>query len=302
MKRWARIFFAAGKSWSDDNAFKHAGAVSFYTLFSIAPITLIAVWLAGAIFGEEAARGELASQLAGLIGGEGALVVEKLLAESRPEAHGWMPAVIGVGVLLVGATTVFAQLQESLNDIWGVAARPTRNGFVVLLVRRLLSFAMVLTIGFLLLVSMVLTTVLSVATDYVQSVVALPTGVLRAIDLGLALGAVTVLFAMIFKVLPDVELRWRDVWKGAFITAVLFGVGRYFIAFYLGRTGVESTYGAAGSLVLLLMWIYYSTLILLFGVEFTRAYLEDRGLKVRPKSKAVRVRREVVPDDEDEAR
>jgi membrane protein len=149
---------------------------------------------------------------------------------------------------------------------------------------------------------MLLTTVLSVATDYVESVVALPAGVLHAIDLGLALAVVTVLFAMIFKVLPDVVLRWRDVWKGAFITALLFGAGRHLIAFYLGRTGVESTYGAAGALVLLLMWIYYSTLILIFGVEFTRAYLEDRGLKVRPKSKAVRVRREVVPDDEGEAR
>jgi membrane protein len=297
MRRWARIFFAAGRGWAEDNAFKHAGAVSFYTLFSIAPITLIAVWVAGAVFGEEAARGELANQLAGLIGGEGALVVEKMLAESRPEARGWVPAAVGLGVLLAGATTVFAQLQESLNEIWGVAARPSRNGFAVLLARRLLSFAMVLTIGFLLLVSMVLTTALSVATAHAREFVPLPPGVLRALDLGLALGVVTVLFAMIFKVLPDVILRWRDVWKGAFITALLFGVGRYLIAFYLGRTGVESTYGAAGSLVLLLMWIYYSTLILIFGVEFTRAYLEDRGLPVRPKSKAVRVRREVVADD-----
>jgi len=299
VKRWAKIFFAAGKSWVQDNAFKHAGAVSFYTLFSIAPIMLIAVTLAGAIFGEDAARGELANQLSGLIGQEGALAVEKLLADSRPDAHGWMPAVLGGVVLLIGATTVFAQLQESLNDIWGVAARPTRNSFVVLLVRRLLSFSLVLTIGFLLLVSMVLTTVISMATGFAQSIVPLPAAVLRALDLGLALGVVTVLFAMIFKVLPDVQLRWRDVWKGAFLTAVLFGVGRHLISFYLGSTGMASTYGAAGSLVLLLMWVYYSTLILLFGVEFTRAYMEDRGLKVTPKSKAVRVRRELIPDDEE---
>lgn len=298
MKRWARIFLAACKTWATNNAFKHAAAVSFYTLFSIAPIALIAVSLAGAFFGAEAARGELASRLAELIGDEGALVVEKLLAESRLEAHGWLPAVIGSVVLLVGATTVFAQLQKSLNEIWGVAARPTRNGIVVLLVRRMLSFALVLTIGFLLLVSMVLTTFISVAAGYAKSIVPLPAGVLQALDLGLALVVVTVLFAMIFKVLPDVELRWRDVWKSAFLTAVLFGVGRYLISFYLARTGLASTYGAAGSLVLLLMWIYYSTLILLFGVAFTRAHLENRGLEVRPKSKAVRVHREVVSDDE----
>lgn len=299
MKRWAKIFFAAGKSWVQDNAFKHAGAVSFYTLFSIAPILLIAVTLAGAIFGQDAARGELANQLSGLIGKEGALAAEKLLAESRPDAHGWMPAVFGGVILLVGATTVFVQLQESLNDIWGVAARPARNSFVVLLVRRLLSFSLVLTIGFLLLVSMVLTTVLSMATGFAQSIVPLPAAVLRALDLGLALAVVTVLFAMIFKVLPDVQLRWRDVWKGAFLTAVLFGAGRHLISFYLGSTGMASTYGAAGSLVLLLMWVYYSTLILLFGVEFTRAYMDDLGLKVRPKSQAVRVRRELVPEDEE---
>ena len=299
MKRWAKIFFAAGKSWVQDNAFKHAGAVSFYTLFSIAPILLIAVTLAGAIFGQDAARGELANQLSGLIGKEGALAAEKLLADSRPDAHGWMPAVLGGVVLLIGATTVFAQLQESLNDIWGVAARPARNSFVLLLVRRLLSFSLVLTIGFLLLVSMVLTTVLSMATGFAQSIVPLPAAVLRALDLGLALAVVTVLFAMIFKVLPDVQLRWRDVWKGAFLTAVLFGAGRHLISFYLGSTGMASTYGAAGSLVLLLMWVYYSTLILLFGVEFTRAYMDDLGLKVRPKSQAVRVRRELVPEDEE---
>lgn len=298
MKRWLRIFLAAGKCWAEDNAFKHAGAVSFYTLFSLAPIMLIAVTLAGAIFGTDAAQGELTAQLTGLVGADGAQVVEKLLAESRPDLHGWLPALLGGGVLLVGATTVFAQLQESLNAIWGVAARPTRNSFVVLLVRRLLSFALVLTIGFLLLVSLVLTTAITVMTTYAEGLLPMPPGVLRGLDLLIPLVVVTVLFAMIFKVLPDVELRWRDVWRGAFITAVLFGVGRMLISFYLGRTDIASTYGAAGSLVLLLMWVYYSTLILIFGVEFTRAYLDEHGRRVRPKSKAVRVRRELVTDDD----
>jgi membrane protein len=297
MKRWVKILITAAKHWLDDNAFKHAGAVSFYTLFSVAPITIIAISVAGAIFGEEAARGELSAQLSGLIGDASAEVVESLVAESRPELTGWFPTVLGIGILLVGATTVFAQLQESLNDIWGVTARPTRNSFVILAIRRLLSFALVLTIGFLLLVSLMLTTVVTVLISYAESFIPLHPVVLRAMDLSLALVVVTVLFTMIFKVLPDVQLRWRDVWKGAFLTALLFTVGRYLISIYLGRTGVASTYGAAGSLVVLLMWVYYSTLILFFGVEFTRATLEEKGVEIRPKSTAVRVHRQVIADE-----
>lgn len=297
MKRWCGILLKAVRAWLADNAFKHAGAVSFYTLFSIAPITIIAISVAGVIFGEDAARGALSTQLAGLIGEESAQVVEKLVAASRPAETGWWPTVFGAVMLLVGASTVFAQLQESLNDIWGVTARPTRNSIVVLVIRRLMSFALVLTIGFLLLVSLLLTTVVTIVISYAQAIVPLHPVVLRAMDLVLALTVVTILFAMIFKVLPDVHLHWRDVWKGAFITALLFSVGRYLISIYLGRTGVSSTYGAAGSLVVLLMWVYYSTLILFFGVEFTRAYLEDRGITVRPKSTAVKVHRQLVEDD-----
>ncbi|MBC8009072.1 MAG: YihY/virulence factor BrkB family protein, partial [Burkholderiales bacterium] len=179
-----------------------------------------------------------------------------------------------------------------------VATRPTRNSIVVLLIRRMLSFALVLTIGFLLLVSLVLTTVVSVVLRYAEGMVPIPAWGLRGADVLVPLAVVMVLFAMIFKVLPDVHLRWRDVWRGAAITAVLFSVGRLLISFYLGRTGLASTYGAAGSLVLLLMWVYYSTLILFFGVEFTRADLAAQGVPVRPKRKAARVRRELILDDE----
>lgn len=299
MKRWLRIVLKAAHGWLDDNAFKHAGAVSFYTLFSVAPLTIIAITVAGLIFGEDAARGELSAQIAGLVGEESAAVVESLVAASRPQESGWLPTVFGAVMLLVGASTVFVQLQESLNEIWGVVTRPTRNSIVVLAIRRIMSFALVLTIGFLLLVSLMLTTVVTIVINYAQEFVPLHPAVLRTLDLSLALTVVTVLFAMIFKVLPDVHLRWHDVWKGAFITALLFSVGRYLISIYLGRTGVGSTYGAAGSLVVLLMWVYYSTLILFFGVEFTRAYLEDRGVPVRPKSTAVRVHRQIVAEEEE---
>ena len=163
MRRWLRIFVQAGASWLGDNAVKHAAAVSFYTLFSLAPITIIAVAVAGSVFGEEAARGQLSEQLVQLIGRDSAQVVEKAVAASQPSEKSWMSTMIGIGVLVIGATSVFAQLQDSLNQIWGVMAKPSRNSLIVLLVRRLVSFAMVLTVGFLLLVSLILTTALAAA-------------------------------------------------------------------------------------------------------------------------------------------
>jgi membrane protein len=297
MKRWDKIVMRAGKSWWDDDVFKHSAAVSFYTLFSLAPITLIAVWVAGFFFGREAATGQLSGQIAQIVGKDGAKVIQDAVAASQPENTGWFSMVIGFVMLLVGATTVFGQLQESLNAIWGVMTKPTANGFVILLVRRLISFAMVLTVGFLLLVSLVLTTTISSLVKFTNQYMAVSPLVLQGIDIVVALAVITVLFAMVFKLLPDVELRWRDVWEGAFITALLFSVGRLGISFYLSHSTVASTYGAAGSLVALLIWVYYSCAILFFGAEVTRAMREHSGLHVQPKSKAVRVRREIIEQD-----
>lgn len=301
MRRWMRIVGRAGAGWLEDNAFKHAAAVSFYTLFSIAPITIIAVAVAGIVFGEEAARGQLSEQMTQLIGPEAAEVVERAVAASRPSEKSWVSTAVGIGVLIVGATTVFAQLQDSLNQIWGVIAKPSRNGIIVLLVRRLISFAMVLTVGFLLLVSLVLTTALTAMLRMAGDYMPVPAFVLQGVDVVLALTIITLLFALVFKVLPDVHLRWSDVWRGAFLTALLFSVGRLLISFYLSHSTVASTYGAAGSLVALLIWVYYSCAILFFGAEFTRASRAESGLPVRPKSKAVRVRREIIADEHTEA-
>lgn len=298
VQRWDRVVVQAAKNWVADNAFKHAAAVSFYTLFSLAPITIIAVAVAGMAFGEEAARGQLSTQMDQLVGREGAKVVETAVVASRPGERTWFSAAVGIGVLLVGATTVFVQLQESLNQIWGVVAKPSRNSLIVLLGRRLVSLAMVLTVGFLLLVSLVLTTVLTTMINVANETVTLPLIILRGADIVLSLVVITILFAMVFKVLPDVHLRWSDVWRGAFVTALLFSVGRLLISYYLGHSTIASTYGAAGSLVALLMWVYYSCLILFFGAEFTRASREAAGLSVQPKSKAVRVRREIMEEGE----
>lgn len=298
MRRWLRIFLQAGASWLDDNAVKHAAAVSFYTLFSLAPITIIAVAVAGSVFGEEAARGQLSEQLVQLIGRESAEVVEKAVAASQPSEKSWVSTMIGIGVLVIGATSVFAQLQDSLNQIWGVMPKPSRNSLVVLLIRRLVSFAMVLTVGFLLLVSLILTTALAAAVRVAGDYIPVPAFLLGSTDVVLALSVITLLFALVFKVLPDVHLRWADVWRGAFLTAILFSIGRLLISFYLSHSTVASTYGAAGSLVALLIWVYYSCAILFFGAEFTRASRAASGLSVCPKSKAVLVRREIVENDE----
>jgi membrane protein len=298
MKKWGKILVDTGRNWASDNVFKHAAAVSFYTLFSLAPITIIALAVAGFFFGDDAAQGRLGAEIAQMVGEEAAIVVEKAVEDSRPEISGWFPTVFGLVMLLVGATAVFAQLQESLNAIWCVEAKPTRSGVIVLLMRRLMSLALVLTVGFLLLVSLVLSTAVAATIEFAEHLIQIPPVMLRTTDMLINLAVITLLFMMIFKVLPDVELRWRDVARGAFVTALLFSGGRYLISLYLGHASIASTYGAAGSLVAVLLWVYYSCLILFVGVEFTRAYLEAEGRPAPAKSKAVHVKRVYIEEPE----
>jgi membrane protein len=291
-----QIFTHAGGLWLERNAFLHAGSLAFYTLFSLAPIVIIAVSVAGLLFGAEAARGEIVSQLEEVVGREGALAVEDAVARSRIEVAGLLPTMTGVAALLVGATTVFAQMQLSLNSIWGVAARPERNSLLVLLKNRVLSLAIVLTMGFVLLVSLLLNVALKAVVRYADSWVPLPGAVLSAAELLLSLIVITLLFAVIFKVLPDVLVAWPDVWAGAAATAVMFVLGRHLIALYLTYTAPASTYGAAGALVLVLLWVYYSSLILFFGAAITKAKTLASGKTVVPRAMAVRVQLAVVDE------
>jgi membrane protein len=289
MRSWFETLAAAAKSWNADNTFKHSAAVSFYTLFSLAPVTIIAVTIAGFFFGRDAAARQFNAQITALVGKESAGVIQSAIAASETHASNWMARVLSVALLIIGATTVFGQLQESLNDIWNVRTKPSRSGWIVLLMQRLISFAMVITVGFLLLVSLVITTALTSLTSRFEA------GALtHAVDFLASMLVITLLFGLIFKVLPDVVLRWRDVWLGAFISALLFSGGRYLIALYLGHSAVASIYGAAGSLVALLIWVYYSCAIMFFGVEFTRAYRQGRHLPLVPKTTAVAVREEII--------
>lgn len=295
-RRWATIAVDAVKLWLDRNAFSYAGSLAFYTLFSLAPVVIIAVSVIGVVLGEDAAHGQVVAQLQGVMGREAALAVEQAVARSRIEESGLLPTLLGVAALIVGATTVFAQMQFSLNTIWGVAARPNRSSIFMFVKSRLLSLTVVLAIGFVLLVSMLLGVVLRAVLHFTHQFVPAVAALLSGAELLMSWVAVSLLFGAIFKVLPDVVLQWRDVVVGALVTALLFSIGRYGIAVYLTYTATASTYGAAGSVVLILLWVYYSSLILLFGAAFTKTQLLARGRAVVPRNSAVLVRHELVTD------
>ena len=294
IKHWFGIFRAAVQNWLDSQAFIYAAALAFFTVFSIAPVLVVVVALVGLVLGESAVQGQLFAQLEGTIGPEAAGVIQTAVANSQIDQSGIWPALIGIFATIVGATTVFAKMQQSLNQIWGVAPRPSRNNLWLLIKSRLLSLTLILAIGFILLVSLMLSVAFSAIMAFADSWLPIPGPAMVAIEFALSLSLTTLLFASMFKILPDVLLSWRDVLVGAFITAVLFTVGRFLIALYLAYSATASAYGAAGSLALLLLWVNYSSMILLFGAAFTRAHLEGRGKHVRPKRTAVRVQRELV--------
>lgn len=296
VKHWLSILGAASRNWLASQAFIYAAALAFFTVFSIAPIMVVVVTLVGLVLGESAARGKIFEQLEGTLGPETAGVVQTAVINSQIDQSGIWPALIGIFATVVGATTVFAQMQQSLNQIWDVAPRPSRSSMWVFLKARVLSLTIILAIGFVLLVSLLLSVALRVVMAYAEGWLPVPGWALVSVELFLSLFVITLLFAAMFKILPDVVLSWRDVLLGAFLTAVLFTVGRSLIAMYLANTATASVYGAAGSLALLLLWVNYSSLILLFGAAFTRAHLEGRGLPVRPKSTAVAVHRELVEE------
>lgn len=292
---WNTVGQAVGL-WLERNAFSYAGSLAFYTLFSLAPTVIIAVAVIGVVFGADAAQGQIVGQLEGALGVEAARAIEQAVAQSRIEESGLVPTLLGFGGLLVGATTVFAQMQYSLNMIWGVTAKPSRNSILVFLRQRLLSLTVVLAIGFILLVSLLVGVMLRAMLQTVGDAMPLVGTLTTGAEFVISLAVIAALFATIFKVLPDVMLAWRDVLVGAVVTALLFTLGRSVIASYLAYTATASTYGAAGSVVMILLWVYYSSLILLFGAAFTRSYLVAKGREIVPRNGAVIVKRELVTD------
>jgi membrane protein len=264
-------------SWSNDYAPSMGAALAYYTLFSIAPLLLIVISIAGLVFGQEAAQGEIVAQLQGLMGEDGAHAVEGLLVSaSRPET-GVLAGVLSFGLLLFGATTVFAELQDAFDRIWRVPARARSSGLWKFLRARVLSFGMMLGIAFLLMVSLVFSAVIAALGKWWGPYFGMSEVVLQATNLLLSFGLITVLFALIYKILPRARVEWRDVWIGAAVTSLLFSIGKLLIGLYIGKSAVASGFGAAGSLVVLLIWVYYSAQIFLLGAEFTWIYAHHAG-------------------------
>ncbi|WP_027966907.1 YihY/virulence factor BrkB family protein [Halomonas halocynthiae] len=296
---WFGVTQSAIKLWLQRNAFSYAGSLAFYTLFSLAPIVIIAVTVIGLVLGEDAATGQIVKQLEDTMGKGAAEAVQNAVAQSRIQESGLLPSLLGVGALLVGATTVFGQMQFSLNTLWGVTARPSANSAWLFIKKRVLSLTVVVSIGFIFLVSLALGVVVRTMLRAADSLMPFVSLLSSGVELLVSLIVVAALFATIFKVLPDVVLSWRDVLMGAGVTAVLFVIGRTAISMYLAHTATASTYGAAGSVVVILLWVYYSSLILLFGAAFTKCHLLATGRQVIPRNTAVRVSQELETEGED---
>lgn len=262
------------RHWFEDDISTHAASLAYFTVFSIAPTLIIAVALASSFFGEQAARGEIRGQIAGLVGKAGATVIEDMMTSASQPGTGVVASLISVVVLIFGATGVFAALQNALNYIWGAPKRQI-NGIVAFFRTRLMSLAMVFGVGFLLLVSLVISAGISAIGDYLG--MGLTGFGWQVINFMVSFVFVTVLFSMIYKILPDVPVAWGDVWLGAAVTAVLFNIGKALISLYLGGGTVASSYGATGSLAVLLIWIYYSSMVLFLGAEFTHVFAQLRG-------------------------
>lgn len=273
---WA-LMRETAEAWSDDHVPSMGAALAYYTMFSAAPLLLIVVSVAGLVFGQEAARGEIFAQLQGLMGEQGAAAVQGLLQSVNQPRDGALGTLIGMGVLFVGATTVFAELQDALDRIWRAPLRSRSSSVWKLLRARLLSFGMILGIGFLMMVSLVLSAAFAALGHWWAPVFGEWELLAQAINFALSFGLSTVIFAMIYKTMPRAVVAWHDVWIGAAVTSLLFSIGKLLIGLYIGKSSVTSGFGAAGSLAVVLLWVYYSAQIFLMGAEFTWVYAHRLG-------------------------
>ncbi len=275
------------KGFDENRVMKLSASLAYYTVFSMGPLLIVIISLAGIFLGKEAAEGKIYGQLAGFVGADTAAQLELMIKNASLAGKSKMAGIIGGIALLIGSTTVFAEIQDSINGIWGLRPKPKR-GWVKLIQNRFLSFTVIIGLGFLLLVSLGISTIIDGFSQQLRNRFPEITIVVFYIaNLCITLGVTTLIFAVIFKVLPDATIRWKDVTTGALATALLFMLGKFAISFYISKSNVGSTYGTAGSLVVLLVWIYYSSLILYFGAEFTKAYAIKYGAKIYPNQYAV---------------
>lgn len=283
------ILKAASNGFINDLALKYSASLAYYTIFSLGPLLLLLISLAGIFLEKDAVQGKIFHEINGVVGNEAAKQIQDMIRHLEMSGKSTISVVIGVVTLIIGATTVFAEIQESINIIWQVKAKP-KKGWVKLLKNRLLSGSMIVTLGFLLLVSFIVNGVLLALSDHLKTFLPDITVVFfNILNVAVSFLVIAVLFGVIYKVLPDAKIRWRDVRSGALFTAVLFMIGRLLIGLYIEKSGGGSAYGAAGSLIVILLWVYYAAAILYFGAEFTRAYADFYGVRIEPAEFAVHV-------------
>ena len=280
------LFKEAVSEWLEDRASRLGAALAYYTAVSLAPLLIILIAIAGMVLGREAVQGRIVAQIQGMVGKTGADAIQAMIASASQPKAGIIATAISIATLLFGASGVFGALQDALNTIWEVTPKPGR-GMLGMIRDRFVSFTMLLGVGFLLLVALVLSAGLAALGKFVGGMLPVPEVVLQAVNLIISFGVITLLFAMIFKILPDAEIRWNDVWIGAAVTSLLFTIGKFVLGLYLGKSSAGSAYGAAGSLIVVLLWVYYSAQILFFGAEFTQVYANTYGSRVVPSPDAV---------------
>ncbi len=296
MKEFGYLFRDTFNQWIDREPFRSTAVISFYTIFSLPGLLVIIINLAGYFYGEDAITRRISSEIEDMIGGNTAKDIEAIIANASVHQDFTFASLVGIATLVFGATGVFYQLQQTLNQIWEVKPQPKRK-ILKMIVDRIFSFGLILAVGFLLLVSLVLSALLTLLSDWVAFYFSATFNILfRFLDFALSLGVITFLFAAIFKFLPDAKVPWRDVWVGAFVTALLFVLAKFGLGFYFGHSNPASAYGAAGTIILIMLWVSYAGLILLFGAEFTRVYADAKGERIRPSVFAVSTRDDVVGD------
>lgn len=282
------LIVQTSKKWMDENPFDLSAIVAYYSIFSLPALLIIITTIVGTFLGKEAVEGEIVHQIGSLIGTESASQVQSMIVNAQKTGSSVIATIIGIATLLFGSTSVFLSLQESLNAIWNVKPDPAKGGWKRLLEVRVTSFGVIIAIGFLLLISLLLSSMLSILSDWIKA--SLPDFMLyvfQIINFVVSFGITTLLFALLYKVLPDVDMEWRSVWVGATITAFLFTIGKTALGFYFGNSQPGSPYGAAGSVILMLLWVWYSCLILFFGAVFTKVYAERYGHNFQPSRSAV---------------
>lgn len=282
----------------EDDSISYASSIAFYTIFSMPAILIIALSIGTTFYERNVVQDELLNQVERLIGMNSEKEITEIISNAKFDATSTFAKSVGIATLIFSATTVFASLQTSLNKIWGIKPKP-RRGIVKFLINRLLSLAMVAVMGFLLLVSLVIDAALVLFQSFLSRIMeGFALQILNAMNVAVSFAIVTVIFGLLFKVLPDADVKWRDVWVGSVVTTILFTIGKFLIGFYLGNSAFGSAYGAAGSLVIILVWIYYSTIIVLFGAELTSVYTEEIGERIKPNDTAVKVQQVEIEKNE----